>query len=89
MTKTQHATLQWLADIGGTCIAWRDKVAHPSKVDSLLKAKAKGATKFEGSPLEYQLMPCVSALQLVQRGAIQARDGRLHITEYGRRLLKP
>lgn len=89
MTKTQHATLRWLADIGGTCCVWRDKVAHPSKVDRLLQAKAKGATNFEGSPLQYQLMPAVSALHLVARGCIEARGGQLHITERGRLELRP
>lgn len=88
LTPSQHATLVWLEKIGGVCVAWRDKVASPIKHCALSEAKAKGSTAFVGSPDEYRLMPAVSALHLVQRGCIEERNGRLHITEYGRRVLK-
>ncbi len=81
MTKTQFATLRWLANIGGVCIAWRDKVAHPDEA-AIRKKGYRG-------PYAGNLMPSVSALHLVQQGCIEARNGQLHITERGRRELMP
>jgi hypothetical protein len=73
LTPTQFATLQWIESIGGTCVAFRDKVVNPH-------------FKIPGNELR---MPAVSALHLVQRGYIEARDGLLHITESGKRALTP
>lgn len=81
MTASQFATLRWLAEIGGTCIAWRDKVAHPSM---RLPVKGKFHREFK-----HGLMPAISALHLVQQGCIEARDGELHITAKGRAHLSP
>jgi len=81
MTTRQFQTLQWLADIGGTCVAWRDKVCHPN-IRSF-NARALERARDAGN------RPAVSALHLVQRGYIEASGGQLHITELGRRVLKP
>lgn len=84
MTNTQLATLRWLAEIGGVCVAWRDKVAHPRYAAMNL---AKLLAHMEGR--EREVMPSVSALHLVQAGCIEARGGQLHITDKGRRHLEP
>lgn len=89
MTKTQHATLRWLADIGGTCVAWRDKVAHPDTAARKSNRGALPARIDQSNASQLKLMPAVSALHLVARGCIEARDGQLHITERGRLELRP
>lgn len=88
MTKTQFATLQWLSEIGGTCMAWRDKVvaAEYAQWEQTWKqhrgeAPLQGAKKFT--------MSAVSALHLVMAGCIEGRDGKLHITDKGRAHLRP
>jgi hypothetical protein len=86
MTKSQFATLRWLSAIGGVCVAWRDKVAHPSEA---LKRSGKLTSFNSSEPLAHQLMPSVSALHLIQQGHIEPRGGQLHITEKGRAALAP
>ncbi len=88
MTKTQFATLRWLADIGGVCVAHRDKLVSLQYLHREVIRK-KGHQSV-GNLGEHELkMPSVSALHLVQQGCIEARNGQLHITERGRRELMP
>lgn len=85
MTKTQHSLLSWLDTIGGTCVAWRDKVAHPLEAE----ARSKKVVARHASIMQRQLMPAVSALHLVQSGHIVAANGKLYITDKGRAALRP
>jgi hypothetical protein len=88
MTKTQFATLQWLSDIGGTCMAWRDKVVAAEYVQWHATFKQhRGEIRLEGA--KKFTMPAVSALHLVMVGCIEGRDGRLHLTDKGRAHLRP
>ncbi len=90
MTKTQFATLRWLADIGGVCVAWRDKVVHPDFAISVAR-RVIDQHRLHQQLTNRQMaqMPSVSALHLVQQGCIEARNGQLHISERGRRELMP
>ncbi len=88
MTKTQFATLRWLADIGGVCIAHGDKLCSLQYLQR--KASRKKGHQSAGNLGEHGVkMPAVSALHLVQQGCIEARNGQLYITERGRRELMP
>jgi hypothetical protein len=53
-------------------------VAHGEKLRSLSHKTQHGE--------EY---PAVCGLHLVQKGCIEARNGALHITEYGKRMIAP
>ncbi len=88
MTKTQFATLRWLADIGGVCIAHGDKLCSLQYLQREAGRK-KGHASVGNLGAHELKMPSVSALHLVQQGCIEARYGQLHITERGRRELMP
>jgi hypothetical protein len=82
LTATQNATLVWLDKIGGTCVAYRDKVCHPDDARPTSRAKDR-----QFRPRKNPMMPAVSALHLVQLGAIRSSGGSLHMTSYGRLLI--
>ena len=88
MTKTQFSTLRWLADAGGSAVCYRDKICHEEYVKWHATWKHhRGEAPLDG--VKKFSMPAVSALHLVQAGCIEASNGRLQITEKGRRHLKP